>query len=418
MPGGNIFYFAPPGRGKSLRLAGNACDGLAYGRRKQFSNMPILDEKGRSTFVWEKDMVLHGIRDSDIYWDEIQMDFDSGEVKTLPPEVDDFFATSGQCGNTVYCASQGLTRVTKGIRDRMNYFVQVEVVLELPGLRNARGGWFRPVIFRELWWENWEDIGKKDRLFLSKLFFFNRKHAMSYDTTWFAGKRRDPPKPVTWEERFTTKGGDNERFKEHIDKIRSSGLWQVTKRFVVSQGRKIVVCYLNVSAIRRMLGTCQAYISSMAGRAAGYLQTRILQDRNQGGERGRFSHLFDWIQRRPRHQGDTGQLDQVIGSDTARCTMDPENPGVLSGVDPATKISSLQQFQRVAVAWSQRDLEEDMQRADPLVQGFTGYCEDLLESEDGNQEMAGRDPESSPCEGCPSWGSYSPECVDCKKGDI
>jgi len=418
MPGGNIFYFAPPGRGKSLRLAMQACAGLKYGRRKQFSNNPIVDEQGRSTFVWSKEMVLHGIRDSDIFWDEIQMDYDSGEVKTLPPEDDDFFATSGQCGNTVYCASQGLTRVTKGIRDRMNYFVQVEVVLELPGLRNARGGWFRPVIFRELWWENWEDIGKKDRLFLSKLFLFDRKSAMAYDTTWFAGKRRDPPKPITWQDAFTTRGGDNERFKEHINKIRSSGLWQVTKRFAVSQGRKIVVCYLNVSAFRRMLGTCQAHLSSVVGTVTQRVRPGIFQDSNKGRKRGGFSYLLDWLRRGPRHQGDTGELDQAFRGDTIGCAMDPEDPSVLPGTNPAAEVSPLQQFQGVALAWSRRNLEKDMPRADPLVQGCGGYSEDLLEPEDSCPEMAGGDPEGSPCEGCPSWGSFAPECLDCRKGDI
>lgn len=417
MPGGNIFYFAPPGRGKSLRLAMQARAGLKYGRRKQFSNSPILDEEGRSTFIWSRDMVTHGIRDSDIFWDEIQMDYDSAETKTLPPEDDDFFATSGQCGNTVYCASQGLTRVTKAVRDRMNYFVQVEVVLEIPGLRNARGGWFRPVLFRETWWENWEDIGKKDRVFLTKLFWFDKKSAMSYDTTWFSGKRRDPPKPVTWVQAFEARSGDHERFTEHIDKIRQAGLWQAAKRFIVSQRRKISLRDFNLPALRGKLAACKAGISSVVATATQSLQTRIFPHGNKGRQRGRFSHLLNWLARTIRCR-DQEPLDEVKRSNSIRCPVDPEITSVLPGDDTSTEVSSLQQFQGVALAWSRRNLEKDMPRADPLVQGYGGYSEDLLESEDSGPEMAGGDPEGSPCEGCPSWGSFATECLDCEKGNI
>jgi len=395
MPLGNTFYFAPPGQGKSLRFSMLVRANLEYARRKQYTNFPFVTESGKSSYIWTKDMILHGIRDSDVWWDEIQMDYDSGEVKTLPPEDDEFFATSGQNGNSINVASQGLTRVTKGIRDRMNFFVKVEVVLELPGLRNARGGWFRPVIFREVWWQSWEDIGKKDRIYLSRLFFFNMKSAICYDTTWFAGQRREPPKPVSWLKAFESRGGDNERFTEHINKIRSSGLWQVTKRFIVSQGREILIRYLNISALRRMLGTCQENISSVARRFAVSLRSRLLQDCNQGGQRGSISYLPCWPWRGSRNKGDPRELDQAIRSDPVKCPVDQEVPGVLSGDDQAAEVSPLQQFQGVALAWSQRYLEEDMQRADTLVSGFCGVCEDLLEPENSSEEMAGRDTKGS-----------------------
>jgi len=283
MPAGNTFLFASPGRGKTLLMAMMARDGLRYGRRKQFSNFPVVTPEGKTTFVWSRDMILHGIRDADIYWDEAQMDYDSAVVKTLPPEDDDFFATSGQCGNSIYIASQGLTRVTKGIRDRMNYFTQVDVVLELPGLRNARGGWFRPVLFRKTTWQNWEDIGKKDRVFTSSLFFFNMQAAMSYDTTWFAGQRRDPPEPRTWEQEFDSREGDHERFTQNLNAIRQAGLRAAAKRFIVSQIRPKIVCNPYISKMRQRLEPCANRIRYLVTKFKTVLPARIFQNRNKRG---------------------------------------------------------------------------------------------------------------------------------------
>lgn len=274
---GNVLFFAPPGRGKSLRLAMECLDGLKIGRRWQMSNFPMIDGQGRTSRVWTKELVSQGIRDADIYWDEIQLDYPSGsgQQAMLPPEDDEFWATTGQAGNRVFAATQGVTRVAKAVRDRMHYFVKVDVMLELPFLRNARGGWFRPVLFRMTVWDDFEKIGKKGGILYSTIFRFRKDAAMAYDTTWFAGQKEEPPDVITWKQRFLQKGGDYERFEDQRNKIRQARLWPALKRAFLPQEKTNIIYNLNFSTLRVILGRTSNKICNLVKGITKTIRCRI-----------------------------------------------------------------------------------------------------------------------------------------------
>lgn len=276
---GNVLFFAPPGRGKSLRLSMECLEGLRIGRRWQMSNFPIVDEQGRSSRVWARELVTQGIRDADIYWDEIQLDYPSGsgQLATLPPEDDEFWATTGQAGNRVFAATQGVTRVAKAVRDRMHYFVKVDVMLELPFLRNARGGWFRPVLFRMIVWDDFEKVNKKGGALYSQIFMFHKDAAMAYDTTWFAGQREEPPDVITWKQRFLQKGGDYERFEEQRNKVRQARLWPALKRAFLPQEKTHFIYHLDFSTLRTFMGTATKKIQLVALHITQGIRRRIFQ---------------------------------------------------------------------------------------------------------------------------------------------
>lgn len=320
------------------------------------------------------------------------MDFDSVEKKTLSPEEDDFFATSGQNGNSVTIASQGLTRVTKAIRDRMNMFGRIDVVFEFPGLKNARGGWFRPVLFRVTYWENWEDIGKKERIHHTSLFLFSRRAAFCYNTSWFAGKKK-MKEPELWS-KYMEGTEIDERFTQSLDEFRSSGLWAVAQRAVVSSWKRIKVCYFDLCSYSRSQ-ICQKRVFRIFASFAARLSSRIFHGSHSGRKRLCSSHMFG---RRSDadNSRDPNSMDHSDRSDTVRCETVVQHAGVFSRNDQAAESESLQPEQGLALEGVLERLETSCARSHSLHQASCypgnsgGY-----EHEDSDTKMAGNDHEET-----------------------
>jgi hypothetical protein len=243
----NKFYFAPPGGGKSYVVTSEAVEYLDHGK-SVLSNYPIVTPDGKCSRVWKPEYIYENIQDSLIIIDEAQVDFDSQEHKSLDSDEDAFFATSGQNGNEIRIVSQGITRVTKAVRDRMNEWVRVRVFLDIPFLRNARGKFGLPFYFSCTSWLSLEDMASqsKDRVYLHEFVRFKKRVGLSYDTVFF----RNPEKPFipdTWIDEIKKRGGDIERLTERSHKDRQKSFSAVAYRCFVPQRIKDTIHDLNLS---------------------------------------------------------------------------------------------------------------------------------------------------------------------------
>lgn len=206
----NKFIFAPPGGGKSYIATEEAIDFLDRGK-EVYSNYPIRSPRGRYSRVWKREFIYKNVQNALIVWDESQQDFDSAECKTLDEDEDAFFATSGQNQLEIRIISQGITRVTKAVRDRMNEWIFVEILIDIPFLRNARGKLGRPLIFKSTVWLSLDDMASRsrDRVYLVNWHWFSKRVALAYSTVFFkrTGEIFTPP---SWEEEIERRGGQVE----------------------------------------------------------------------------------------------------------------------------------------------------------------------------------------------------------------
>lgn len=249
----NKFFFAPPGQGKSIIVTGMAVDRLDH-KKSVASNYPIVtpDKVPKSSRLWEHSYIYKPIFDTLIIIDEAQQEFDSTVKKTLDPDEDTFFATTGQNGNDVLIISQGITRVTAAVRQRMNEWHKVRKVLDIPFIRDARGKFGYPLLFHVTVWESLEDMqsNNKERIYYSYFVWFNKRVAMSYNTTFFRNKG-EPFIPQLWTD-YIREHGDLEQLTKRVYAAGQKSIPAATYRYIVSSRywRKISNAYLSSGRLR------------------------------------------------------------------------------------------------------------------------------------------------------------------------
>jgi hypothetical protein len=233
--------------------------------RNQFvlSNFPIVTPDGKCSRVWKKEYIYENIQKALIIIDEAQRDYDSVDQKTLNPDEDVFFATSGQNSNEIRIISQQPTRVTKAVRDRMNEWCRVKVYLDIPFLRNREGKLGRPLIFSVTTWVTIEDMNSqnKERIYMREIVLFKKRIALSYDTHFFA-KQGDLFNPPTWIEEIKNKGGKIEHLEERINRSRQTRLSPSEVGSIVSSRIKSAISHLNVS-LRNLTEKCKNAIQNI-----------------------------------------------------------------------------------------------------------------------------------------------------------
>jgi len=330
----NFFYFGPPREGKTYLVVQRAKDKLDA-NKNVLTNQPVRTKQGKFSRVWKKSYVSKNIQNSLVIIDEAQVDYDSVEVKTLDQATDDFFAFSGQNCNEVIVVSQGPTRVTKALRDRMNYWVKVEKCLDLFFIRNREGKFGYPLLFRSLTWNSFEDMQSGDRKkALVQYHLFRRSVAECYNTHFFAntGEIFTPP---TWREELIALGRNPDECTQ--DKSGPSGQKSISAN---KNGRKLAqrpedpVSHPDVPGPQNPKGS-KTGIKNLLEKIAQKIRCRIFPGTYQGGERVGSS---------PGNNGglspnkrDPPDMDRPDRGDTGEPSTGPEVQSVLPGDDQANE---------------------------------------------------------------------------------
>lgn len=356
----NKFYAAPPREGKTYVVVNEAV-GWLLREKAVYANFPIIFRQGTRLYqarVWKREYIYENITDALIIIDEAQSWYDSVETKTLPPDEDAFYATTGQNNLEIRIISQGVTRVTKAIRDRINEWVKVRKVLEIPFLRNREGKLGRPLLFVTEHFDTMEDMASKDKekCLYKTWWWFNRLTSTAYNTHYFRnqGEKFTPP---LWVDELKARGIDYERFEKKPDQGRPAGISSIANGGVLPSGQPDTVHDTDASAgpgsqpgrsKETRLGTLKV--------AATNLLRRVLPGPHARGQRER-SPLGDG-ERLPSREGSPGPLDRAHGSHADGPPEGQEVDLFLPGDDQAAKNQPVQHEPGVALEGSQPGLEE------------------------------------------------------------
>lgn len=222
--------WAPPSEGKSYYVTNRAVELLIKGRKRIFSNYPIvyqepltpfqfaknvynritkkplIQNKVYSTYKWETEYVYKGITNSVIILDEAYMYY-SSRKKDVDKDVHSFFATNGHDGNDFYLIAQHYNRLDLIIREMASYYVFVSKIsnpLSLIG-SGAREGELMPLLFKIEFYLSEEEFKYRrihKTVFKQQRIFFNKRIAHAYDTRFFR-KTEKSMTPVKWVDLMT-----------------------------------------------------------------------------------------------------------------------------------------------------------------------------------------------------------------------
>jgi Zonular occludens toxin (Zot) len=188
--------FAPPRSGKTYYATAWALKELKKGKRKVFSNYPIISPKYGSSYVWKPEYASSDIVDSIIFIDEAYRDFNSRNYKSFTSDEHLFFATNGHNGLDIVLIAHSPQRLDTVIREMATIFYYVSKVAI-------------PFIDRPLWFKI---EGYPDELTLSQRFvrqdnsysiehcFFKKSVANAYNTHFFRKDNIHPELYSTWVE--------------------------------------------------------------------------------------------------------------------------------------------------------------------------------------------------------------------------
>lgn len=362
----NTFYFGAPRDGKTYVVTEEALD-VMKAKRAVLSNYPIEMKDGTFSQIWEPDYVRKNIQKSFIVIDEAQRDYDSQEHKSLDEDEDEFFATSGHNSNEIRVISQGVTRVTKAIRDRMNMWVLVRKVLDIPFMRNREGRLGRPLLFSKTTWLAFEDIGKKDKVYTHEYVWFKTRTARAYNTHYFQ-KEGDPFKPPSWREIILQKGGTLVNTPKKSRTVRLTGLSALAYRYLVPQRIKNTIHdadVLRAISAQDSKGS-KIQITDIHEDNSPILDPGILPGPHPGGQRQRASP-GDYG-RLPADSPDPRNLDAAKSwIKQAESAARNKIQNLLPGNDQADKSQQIQPVQRVDLARLPQRVEADHQ--DPHTLG-------------------------------------------------
>jgi hypothetical protein len=390
----NTFFVAPPREGKTYIVVTKAVDKLLHGK-KVYSNFPIIfwhKHKLYQSRVWKREMFRENITDALIIIDEAQAWYDSVDVKTLPPDEDAFYATTGQNNLEVMLISQGVTRVTKAIRDRVNVWCRVRLALDVIFLRNREGKFGRPLLFTATYYDRMEDLGKENEevVLFKERIWFHAWIAAAYNTHFFRNTGEPFTPPLWTDELHKTRGIPHERFKEHADKAGLESISTITDGGVISSPGTGKVPDTDISPrAGGITSRCKAKIAEIAGRIKRKIPDRILPGSHGRGERERSSPgVCGGLPPSAGSPEDLGSADRSTYGQPYPDghTVCQEVQNILPGDDQADENQSLLHESRLAVARCIPGLEEDNQGIYTLEQLY----EDLgVQQRNSSQEVAG-----------------------------
>lgn len=200
--GGVYRLSGKPSCGKSYVLTHLGVEALKEGKRKVFSNSPIIYDDGLiqlSSLYFEAKMILDkNLNGSMILNDEDHRDFWSRGFKDFDQAKKDWFSLCAQHEISYYGASQHEDRVDTIINDCTNLFCNIDKI-EIPILGI-------PICFILTWWSTEEEM-KNSRFrkgeyapepFHVERVWFHREIANAYNTKFFGKDKRPIYEGESW----------------------------------------------------------------------------------------------------------------------------------------------------------------------------------------------------------------------------
>lgn len=249
MTGGLYTIRGKPGAGKTYFATHLGVEALKEGKRRVFSNYPILYSDGEKTLCslfFQANMILDkNLNGAIIINDESHMDFWSRDFKNFDKQKKDFFSHCSQHGISFYSIVQHEDRQDTIINDCTNLFAVVDK-LEIPFLEI-------PICFYIEWWADEEEMKNAkyhpDLMpFHTERVWFKKEVAMAYDTRFFGHDKRPIYEGVTWVE--------YKKKKDNEDIIPSDDYSKITmaKLLVKKQLNTIYDKILSVMPKKRLYG--------------------------------------------------------------------------------------------------------------------------------------------------------------------
>lgn len=225
LSGGLYTIRGKPSAGKSYFGTSLGVAGLIEGKRRVFSNYPIIYNDGErilSSLKFEASMIIEkNLNGSIIINDESHMDFWSRDFKNFTESKKDFFSHCAQHGISFYSIVQHEDRQDTIINDCTNLFAVVDKI-EIPILEI-------PICFYIEWWADEEEMKNAkyhpDVLipYHTERVWFKKEIANAYDTRFYGHDKRPIYEGITWIDYNKSKGydylGSNDYSKITIFKI-------------------------------------------------------------------------------------------------------------------------------------------------------------------------------------------------------
>lgn len=211
LTGGLYTIRGKPSGGKSYFATSLAVEALKEGKRRVFSNYPIIYKDGDKTLCtlyFEAKMILEkNLNGAIVINDESHMDFWSRDFKNFTEEKKNFFSHCAQHGISFYSIVQHEDRQDTIINDCTNLFAIVDKT-EIPFLEI-------PLFFYIEWWADEEDMKNAkyhpDTVlpYHTERVWFKKEVANAYDTRFFGHDKRPVYEGVPWTIYNQQKGIEN-----------------------------------------------------------------------------------------------------------------------------------------------------------------------------------------------------------------